>query len=602
MAEPQPECTICFDECNRTKKKPIDCPYCGSIFCKECVEQNLVSNNVNLTCMNPSCRKDWSLLTITKTLGKTFLTKKSVVDKRKQFFLNQEKAQAEVFIERIEAEKERQRNIDKLMARRNILSNKVYQIDSEINELCKNQKPVSVKKRDVLCHCPVKDCRGIVKRVEVPKKDENDTVNHRDVWECVICNKRICPRCWKPLLLSKIKKEGEKGHICNKEDVESVTFIKNSTKPCPNCKIPIHKISGCPAMFCSHCKASWDWDKEILISSRQNTNPHLAEYMIRNPNAKIVEDPNNSIYDGCGRYMFDRHHLNDILKKIRIITHIPAFAEDINISLHSIWETLRDIYNSATRNFSFDLSTRKEKLGLSYYKGHIEEDEYSSRLLTCEKTAEIYQEVINIVSTFSLVADSYLYQFYIDVVQDIDKKWTTPELFEHYLDLIENILDLKDNLNFSLQDTFSLTSAVKPFVLFNKIGMKFYWKKAKRLELVIPNVDNPMTLSVYHLPSSIFYYDLKTNESSRFAFYIRVKTSFFPPILEDKDKIIKIEQTLRSPGKQTTIVSAQKPTSSKKDPDSLIFRIDGFHGTFVKKIVLDIINNSDCMSLVKEIL
>ncbi|CAL9689442.1 unnamed protein product [Knipowitschia caucasica] len=42
-------------------------------------------------------------------------------------------------------------------------------------------------------------------------------------------------------------------------DRDSLLFIKESTKPCPQCSAPVQKNGGCSHMRCPLCQAEWCW-------------------------------------------------------------------------------------------------------------------------------------------------------------------------------------------------------------------------------------------------------------------------------------------------------------------------------------------------------
>ena len=42
-------------------------------------------------------------------------------------------------------------------------------------------------------------------------------------------------------------------------EASTLRFIKDTTKPCPRCKVPTHKSEGCNHMRCSRCQGEWCW-------------------------------------------------------------------------------------------------------------------------------------------------------------------------------------------------------------------------------------------------------------------------------------------------------------------------------------------------------
>ena len=73
------------------------------------------------------------------------------------------------------------------------------------------QDPMIIEKvRKTHGKCQVSECNGYI--------------NHK--WECGICGTKICSKCY--CLKTK-------DHKCNPDDIESIKFMKESAKPCPNC-------------------------------------------------------------------------------------------------------------------------------------------------------------------------------------------------------------------------------------------------------------------------------------------------------------------------------------------------------------------------------
>jgi hypothetical protein len=152
--------------------------------------------------------------------------------------------------------------------------------------------------------CPCDECRGFV--------DEN--------YMCGTCNKMICNNCH----FEKTEK-----HKCKKEDILSARCIQNDTKPCPKCKTPIWKISGCDQMFCTQCKTSFSWQTGKIETGILH-NPHLYEWLagggLENINIEEIacgEVPNLQLYIYKLRAFMDQdqRRSNKLIEMYRILNH-----------------------------------------------------------------------------------------------------------------------------------------------------------------------------------------------------------------------------------------------------------------------------------------
>lgn len=117
------------------------------------------------------------------------------------------------------------------------------------------KEDIEIENVKFLCPCPYEDCRGMIK----------------SDFSCIKCDKRICKSCREP------RKKGD-GHQCNKDIVENLKLVRESTKPCPSCAVPIHKIHGCDQMWCTQCKIAFSWRSGKIIHTGTIHNPHAIEW------------------------------------------------------------------------------------------------------------------------------------------------------------------------------------------------------------------------------------------------------------------------------------------------------------------------------------
>jgi hypothetical protein len=138
---------------------------------------------------------------------------------------------------------------------------KKYQarIDSLINS-CETLRKEQNIKQSVRCFTP--KCQGYI------SPDEN---------ECMICKRIYCKDCGEECKTQPVKPV-KSFHTCNPDTVKTLKLLNRDTKPCPNCKERIYKISGCDQMFCTNCHTAFDWQSNTVIKGKIH-NPHLTEYL-----------------------------------------------------------------------------------------------------------------------------------------------------------------------------------------------------------------------------------------------------------------------------------------------------------------------------------
>jgi hypothetical protein len=170
-------------------------------------------------------------------------------------------------------------------------------------------------------------------------------------WKCATCDKHTCAHC------RELKAAHDDPlHLCNPDTVASVALLKADTKPCPNCKVPVHKTDGCDQMFCTLCKRLWSWNTGRFET--RGHNPHYLQWMRENHAGGGLPREHGDVL--CGREIdppfISRLHfvirdisrdnpslrsiLNDIERCVASITHLrfhdlPRFLVDtVALNLH----------------------------------------------------------------------------------------------------------------------------------------------------------------------------------------------------------------------------------------------------------------------------
>lgn len=325
MAE---ECPICVNRYHKVRT-PVTCSSCASAACTHCTKTFLLGNTVEAKCM--SCQSAWDMEFVRASLSKNFLDgeyrrhqvetllaeaettvgnlqvlvpikrrleeldhekreqRRTLLDVRREVHLLKAqksiaKADTKTKIEGLgkfaaalikrEKRARLQEVTQTLLAKMHDQTTLFWQGQDLQREFYRNQvlwrnngRPrggVAVEaaapeepKAEFFMACPGKECRGRLSTA----------------YKCGLCEHFFCADC-----------HGDKGvhrdapdHHCRQEDTDTVTLLRQNTKPCPNCHEGIYKASGCDQMWCVRCHRCFSWNTGKLLNGTIH-NPHYYEY------------------------------------------------------------------------------------------------------------------------------------------------------------------------------------------------------------------------------------------------------------------------------------------------------------------------------------
>lgn len=213
------ECPVCINTMDGYGSRVV-CPFCGYTACKSCTQCYIFSReNTVVHCMETECKSLWPL----EFMGRHFGIQKVYNGSYTQRLPI---AHVRVRLEELDAEA-------KLV--RAVLHQKKTQ-----------------KKGGLLCPCPEVECKGLV-----------EIKTH----QCTLCRTELCKKCRAPLT-------SRSRHDCCGDDLLTIDLLRQDTKSCPVCAVPIHKIrGGCDQMCCVQCQTAFSWTSGKLDKGFIH-NPH----------------------------------------------------------------------------------------------------------------------------------------------------------------------------------------------------------------------------------------------------------------------------------------------------------------------------------------
>ena len=482
------ECNICC-ETIKGRNKEIKCIHCNFSCCVSCIKYYILDNLNGARCMSPECGKEWNRDFLVQCFGYTWVNgpyKKH----RENILFDLEKAKFEETM--IEIENRRHIDglkckIEKLKEERNVYINKSMSQKSERDEYANNLTNLG--------RCPPRyqDFYNIEERIEwckeslnnlLPLKDildnqnsfdkeiydynkqifelENDIRYNRFIektksstdrffgycpvtnckglinssWKCAICQVTVCKSCKEKIAddnisedeLQKIKRE----HKCDENTLASLKTVKRESRPCPKCKVPIVKISGCLQMWCTECHVAFDWRTGNVVTSGIIHNPHYIEW------SKNNEVDDNEEIDNCGLEFLQPYKISKISKNISVrerddILQLVGFMVDIEYD--KIERINYNINNDKWMDYRIDFMTNK-----------ISEEEFRLRLQRREKKIEKDRDFVMIFEMFVNTTKNY-FNKYIAIEDGVRNgrytkyKYITDENLKSFNDVVDRLID-----------------------------------------------------------------------------------------------------------------------------------------------------------------
>jgi hypothetical protein len=236
-------------------------------------------------------------------------------------------------------------------------------------------KSLMMEKKNDTFSCPINNCKGYV-------KDE----------QCVLCKIHVCEKC------REIKGVN---HLCNPENIKSISMILKDSKSCPQCKSLIYKIEGCNHMFCIKCNTGFDWRSgKIYNLTSSYGNPHFIEWKRKNGFEKTVNDCDATFNSRCEalrnlRYIAMRQQVN------QVESILMSVMFSIVLSSHES----EDISFNSSIIESFKIKIQRENdfknLTVNYLQGCIEEDKYKAKLFQRKYQVQVIKKSLSIFESFT---------------------------------------------------------------------------------------------------------------------------------------------------------------------------------------------------------
>ena len=391
-------CNICDYELNLTTRKPISCPFCQFSACRTCCETYVLGETTS-KCMNPPCNREWTRQFISKEFTAVFISKK-LKKKREEILFDIERSlmpATQPRVERIIKSEKMGQEIGEIYNRMAVLQNKITELNNERHRLLySNQAQTQNQRSEFIRACPDNDCRGFLSTQ----------------WKCGICEKWSCPDCHE---IKGITRDAE--HVCNPDTLATAQLLSNDTKPCPNCRTGIFKISGCDQMWCTQCHTAFNWRTGRI---EQNVhNPHYFEWLRRNGNAvprnpldnPCQRDLDHTLFARIRNLLTNRHQANPLSKKCE---------EDMEKLVRN---TIHMNYVILPRYATQNRERRNEDLRIQYMRNQLAEDAFKTILQRNEKKCEKFREIHNIIDVLKTTVTDIILRFIEHLEQSRAGKW-----------------------------------------------------------------------------------------------------------------------------------------------------------------------------------
>lgn len=355
-------CPICSEKYSARRKR-LACPYsCGGEACIGCHHKYLMGNSTEFHCM--SCRREWQMRFVRTHFSDRML--RELYSQYQKVLLARDESllpAAQTIIENQERLKQFDADIAALQNQMNGMYKRKREFNASIG---------AVETKTERCvKCPLAECRGYLKR-----------------GICGLCHFRVCLKCMQKVDRKKDHKGDDEveiaGHVCRKEDLENMAFLRENSRPCPKCGIHIMKADGCNQMWCVHCETKWDWQSGQVITGTFH-NPHFFDWQRKN-HGRVARDPNDVLCGGLPDFVNKKPDLPDA------------------VFLNKVLRQIRHVHAEFTQEYQRPRMDDTCGLRLQYLRHKISKDEWGAELLKRYKAFKIHEQFFQVHQMFEMAA------------------------------------------------------------------------------------------------------------------------------------------------------------------------------------------------------
>lgn len=383
-------CDVCCEKFNKINHKKVECPFCDLQSCRACSQRYLLSIADDPHCMG--CKNMWNREFVDSFCTKYFRNTE-LRRHRENILFEREKTlmpgtQPEV--ERILSMRKLQVVIGQQRSKLIELhqTHKIYlpitierpipqdildlreQMEETYRELERLRRGgelvVGQEPKKFIRKCPTEECKGFM----------------NEDWFCGMCDNHFCEKC-----NEKITED----HKCDPEAVKTMELLNKDTKPCPKCGTMIHKLSGCPQMWCPECHTAFDWRTGQVETGRIH-NPHYMEFK----RGRISGREHADI--PCGGIPTFRE-----LRQINASDDIMRFATVLYHLDRDLIYRYGDLYDNDN-----------QYLRVVYMLNELEESQFKKELQRRDKQRERFRDINNIFRMLIDTGGDLLRQYVID--------------------------------------------------------------------------------------------------------------------------------------------------------------------------------------------
>lgn len=458
------ECSICVEKYNHTSRMKISCVHCDLEVCRRCVETYLTDEEKNydmpLHCMN--CKLSWTEEFITTHLCRKAL--EALDFKKARFMFTQQLSMLSDIKHLMEYE---QQMLNKVVPKLQELTSSIEglqnmvrssstrcpELTAKIQEEKKTKKELSQhyqnwKKHHLMTYFQIipEDIQHRVDLIGISMNDDQvigNTNGFRDQivskcpkqecegyiiyrsFKCVICETTLCRSCHQMT---------DPKHICETVNVDSVSFINQTTKKCPNCFTSIQKTDGCNQMWCTRCKHGFEWSSGKAIKNRALHNPEYFQWVEVEMNRQ-GERGSNPIPKAL---LMQQHctglpEYQHLIRHMRIVYESALNVDRINVSdiqsvanLYNFRIKLEQTYTQRFPVYS-DKSSPKTHFDLTkkWLRNEISQDHVIEELNKRNKKQRINKRIVDNFKTFETLCNDLFHKqlhvndFNISIVDEL---------------------------------------------------------------------------------------------------------------------------------------------------------------------------------------